>query len=90
MQAKLIQTLRITAYYRCKINGKMSSIGTNSYHVHLFYHVETLYEKHEHISLELDMKLKNITKNKLEQLFLYKEPIDKNNITLSVYESQVF
>ena len=69
-------------------NGKMSSTGTNSYHVHLFYHVETPHAKHEHISLELDMKLKNITKDKLERLFLYKEPIDKHNITLSVYESQ--
>ena len=69
-------------------NGKMSSTGTNSYHVHLFYHVETPHAKHEHISLELDMKLKNITKDKLERLFLYKESIDKHNITLSVYESQ--
>ena len=69
-------------------NGKMSSTGTNSYHVHLFYHVETPHLKHEHISLELDMKLNNITKDKLERLFLYKEPIDKHNITLSVYESQ--
>lgn len=69
-------------------NGKMSSTGTNSYHVHLFYHVETPYLEHEHISLELDMKLNNITKEKLERLFLYKEPIDTNNITLSVYESQ--
>ena len=69
-------------------NGKMSSIGTNSYHVHLFYHVETPHAKHEHISLELDMKLKNITKDKLEQLFLYKTAINRDDITLSVYELQ--
>ena len=69
-------------------NGKMSSIGTNSYHVHLFYHVETPHAKHEHISLELDMKLNNLTKDKLEQLFLYKTAINRDDITLSVYESQ--
>ena len=69
-------------------NGKMSSTGTNSYHVHLFYHVETPYLEHEHISLELDMKLNNLTKDKLEQLFLYKTAINRDDITLSVYESQ--
>lgn len=69
-------------------NGKMSSTGTNSYHVHLFYHVETPYLEHEHISLELDMKLNNFTKEKLEQLFLYKTAINRDDITLSVYESQ--
>ena len=50
--------------------------------------METPHLKHEHISLELDMKLNNLTKEKLERLFLYKEPIDKDNIILSVYESQ--
>lgn len=69
-------------------NGKMSSIGKNSYHVHLFYHVETHHVEHEHISLELDMKLNNLTKDKLEHLFLYKTAINRDNITLSVYESQ--
>lgn len=69
-------------------NGKMSSTGTNSYHVHLFYHVETPYVEHEHISLELDMKLNNLTKDKLEQLFLYKTAINRDDIALSVYESQ--
>lgn len=69
-------------------NGKMSSIGTNSYHVHLFYHVETPHVEHEHISLELDMKLNNFTKDKLEQLFLYKTAINRDDIVLSVYESQ--
>ena len=69
-------------------NGKMSSTGTNSYHVHLFYHVETHHVEHEHISLELDMKLNNFTKDKLEQLFLYKTAINRDDITLSVYESQ--
>ena len=69
-------------------NGKMSSTGTNSYHVHLFYHVETFHAEHEHISLELDMKLNNLTKDKLEQLFLYKTAINRDDIVLSVYESQ--
>lgn len=69
-------------------NGKMSSTGENSYHVHLFYHVETLHVEHEHISLELDMKLNNLTKDKLEQLFLYKTAINRDDIVLSVYESQ--
>ena len=69
-------------------NGKISSTGINSYHVHLFYHVETPHAKHEHISLDLDMKLKNITKDKLEQLFLYKNAINRDDIVLSVYESQ--
>lgn len=69
-------------------NSKMSSTGTNSYHVHLFYHVETLHVEHEHISLELDMKLNNLTKDKLEQLFLYKTAINRDDIVLSVYESQ--
>lgn len=69
-------------------NGKMSSTGTNSYHVHLFYHVETPYLEHEHISLELDMKLNNLTKDKLERLFLSKTAINRDDITLSVYESQ--
>ena len=69
-------------------NGKMSSTGTNSYHVHLFYHVETPHLEHEHISLELDMKLNNLTKEKLERLFLSKTAINREDITLSVYESQ--